>query len=1519
MIHGIRKGQAAAFPDVLKYNFGKPDAQILTSNMEGEDVESLLDEFRQQVRLNPNIQKPMVHANIRLPPDEALTPYQWSHVVDVYLEHLGYEECPFVAFLESTAPDQAHVHIVACSIQDNGKRVSDSFDYYKGQRAMRQLEEYFDLRRVPNSWEVGKKAPTFEEVSAAIRTQEPNIRYSLQKKVDEAAQGEPTLTQFLHRLQDQGVDVNPRLTRNGRFTGITYRLANGGSMRGSDLGKNFAWPGLEQRLGVDYDPARDLPALLEAQERFASADPTQAAKTFIKSAVDQAVDDAPDLPELVRRLQALGVGVQPNLARTGHLSGLTYHYRGAAFKASDLGRAYAPKGLERRGVHYRADDHHHEMRELENARQGLEADPGTAPVHSGQAGGGLEPQNDEQEATTSAQVESGRAELSPGDEPDIIDFYWFFEKTLLAEQDWAHRAASAGLGREEIARTLEEARIAYGLEPDERTAYAERFTERAFNRYELDDFLADPELSEEPFLAERSYVLHAQHHGLDEEQIQHDLLAAHVGELAPDMPGVELLELQELEREDIERLQAAARLEEGSELEAEIEEGTAEGEGASFELDIAVFDAELIEERDAMSRSARELALAADRLHHEPTEEHLGAVERHYGDYHNAARDLGARVAGLDLPRDLELHLEHLEAQARRALDHAALGEAQVRARRLDELAQAYAAQPDRSIYLRYLAEERSYRRLARSLERQRIDTRHEFAGGRGPAGIAAEAERKIASARALDFARRSEEAARHFKNSLGRRDLESYERFSERARSQIASAERDRSALPTGARRHLAQARDHLDRAQRIAELGGPPQEESRLKVAYESYRPRSRDPEVELYQAARDLREHAHQLPADPSREALRELGQLRRRFDDLEQELGVGPRARHEASVERYEELHRIEERFKTPGESFQSGDLQRLGELHRELEALEAGEPPAGWNSDLGPQAQALAAEVEPRFAEIDVERYSRWMAKAAQREFHQPSQEHLEDFYRARGAFHRALENHRSLELPEPEGAVRRAEEARLVVAAVPLREAAERLDQLAGTDRVPSAEELHEARRDFERPLRLIVRRTEPEAAREIHEKISDAYQRLGRARLRFERFPDPAAHGDLSAARREIAGLYGQAAELERRVLREQLPEVAGPAEAARAAEAELGRHRAEELATEMASKLQGWRSSDHLRGDLDLEEIREPLRELDRLELRHGATLGEAFEPLRSRVETAEFNRAAERLHSLYQTRDDDAPLNPEHLRAVSAAEEHFLRAAAARPAQAEPWRRHFEAIIDRHLQRSTDQLVDRARPTGEQIALGPDPLRQSLWRVAGDLVSYQRFHQALPELPDQREYRSLRPVISALRYVQERIDRAIERHEPVKLTPKLAEFLRYPQAAAARAADQHWADRRALEGHSFHTIRDVILKRAANPYAPKVDDVRRYAEEVAQRAVSLARRVRPPVLQALKAVARPVGRAIPAELRLLAKGAGLLTPKATPLALASFLYAVGKSVQRQMARAKEESREGGRGRSR
>jgi Relaxase/Mobilisation nuclease domain len=97
------------------------------------------------------------------------------------------------------------------------------------------------------------RAPDDPPVEAA-RGEE--VRRRLSEKIDCAAQGRPTLPELVDRLDRAGVRVQANMASTGRLSGLSFEL-EGIRVKGSELGRNYAWRGLAERHGITFEPTRD--------------------------------------------------------------------------------------------------------------------------------------------------------------------------------------------------------------------------------------------------------------------------------------------------------------------------------------------------------------------------------------------------------------------------------------------------------------------------------------------------------------------------------------------------------------------------------------------------------------------------------------------------------------------------------------------------------------------------------------------------------------------------------------------------------------------------------------------------------------------------------------------------------------------------------------------------------------------------------------------------------------------------------------------------------------------------------------------------------------------------------------------------------------------------------------------------------------------------------------------------------------------------------------------------------------
>jgi hypothetical protein len=100
-------------------------------------------------------------------------------------------------------------------------------------------------------------------------------------------------------------------------------------------------------------PRFDERAPTRAEDRMARDRGLVSEKEQLKALIRDAAKGQPTMTEFVRRLRAKGVQIRANIARTSHVSGISYRLDRVAVKGSGLGRAYSFEGLQKQqGVRY---------------------------------------------------------------------------------------------------------------------------------------------------------------------------------------------------------------------------------------------------------------------------------------------------------------------------------------------------------------------------------------------------------------------------------------------------------------------------------------------------------------------------------------------------------------------------------------------------------------------------------------------------------------------------------------------------------------------------------------------------------------------------------------------------------------------------------------------------------------------------------------------------------------------------------------------------------------------------------------------------------------------------------------------------------------------------------------------------------------------------------------------------------------------------------------------------------------
>jgi hypothetical protein len=259
--------RGSGFRGTLAYTLAQEhEPEIVGGNMAGRNARDLAQEFGAVRQLRPDVEKPVVHVSLSFDPgrpdrpgDRDLSNVDMARISADYLKRMGYDldRLQWVAVRHRDKEHQ-HVHLVVSRVRLDGGLVHQPWEYLRNQSVCREIERdpRYNLRTIGQTRDPGVRAPTRGEDRMLRDRGLLSEKEKLKGLIQEAARGRPSMTEFIHRLENRGVQVRPNLARTGHVSGISYRLDRV-AVKGSTLGRDFSWDGLQRVHGVRYDRGRD--------------------------------------------------------------------------------------------------------------------------------------------------------------------------------------------------------------------------------------------------------------------------------------------------------------------------------------------------------------------------------------------------------------------------------------------------------------------------------------------------------------------------------------------------------------------------------------------------------------------------------------------------------------------------------------------------------------------------------------------------------------------------------------------------------------------------------------------------------------------------------------------------------------------------------------------------------------------------------------------------------------------------------------------------------------------------------------------------------------------------------------------------------------------------------------------------------------------------------------------------------------------------------------------------------------
>lgn len=238
-------------------------AELLATNFISLEKSVIKKEVELVASLNPRLKKNTYHTSLNFAQGEIVSNEKMLAVAREYMEQMGFDDNPFFIFRHHDS-NHPHCHILALRTKFDGSTVSDSNNYKRSEKIVRQLEKKYGLQRAEASERAILRAPDKDELEMVQRIGRASRKMVLQEKVNSALLKSRSLKSFINHLEQAGVRVLFNQASTGRVSGITYFMDDF-KAKGQALGNRFKWANIIKTL--DYEQIRDSQEISEANRR----------------------------------------------------------------------------------------------------------------------------------------------------------------------------------------------------------------------------------------------------------------------------------------------------------------------------------------------------------------------------------------------------------------------------------------------------------------------------------------------------------------------------------------------------------------------------------------------------------------------------------------------------------------------------------------------------------------------------------------------------------------------------------------------------------------------------------------------------------------------------------------------------------------------------------------------------------------------------------------------------------------------------------------------------------------------------------------------------------------------------------------------------------------------------------------------------------------------------------------------------------------------------------------------------
>lgn len=263
----------SSFMGALNYNLKKmytkdpsQKAELLDTNFVSLNQHLIKKEVGIMKELNPRLKRNTYHTSLNFSKVEKISNQKMLQVAQEYMSKMGFDNNGYFIFRHNDS-SHPHCHILCLRNRYDGTVVSDSNNFARSEKIVRELENAYGLIQVEPSIKATLKAPNKDELEMVIRTGKASNKMLMQEKVDQELNRSHTIKELIQNLERKGIHLLFNQASTGRVSGITF-LSEDFKAKGQALGNQFKWSSIQK--SINYEQTRDSETISKTNHRTRS-------------------------------------------------------------------------------------------------------------------------------------------------------------------------------------------------------------------------------------------------------------------------------------------------------------------------------------------------------------------------------------------------------------------------------------------------------------------------------------------------------------------------------------------------------------------------------------------------------------------------------------------------------------------------------------------------------------------------------------------------------------------------------------------------------------------------------------------------------------------------------------------------------------------------------------------------------------------------------------------------------------------------------------------------------------------------------------------------------------------------------------------------------------------------------------------------------------------------------------------------------------------------------------------------